>query len=350
MRQMLAAIFYLHCNQKVVHRDIKPENFLFLDKTEASPLKIIDFGLAAPCETDTVLKTKAGTPCCVAPQALNGKYCNKCDVWSSGVIMFILLCGYPPFHGESDAEILQRVKGAKLSFTESDWSGVSNEAKDLIRSLLRHDESQRLTAEEALKHPWFSLWDSQKKVELRRELTATILENFRVFRVQSRLKKAAITFVARQLDDDNVARLKEIFLALDSDNNGSLSIEEIKRGLANIKLEKELNIDVDRLLRELDSDGSGNIDYTEFLAAALDRTHYTHEEACWQAFRLFDLDGDGKLTREELLKVLHSGQNKAVAEQEVDMLIKEVDQDGDGQVNFKEFWEMMKSSTNSCDG
>lgn len=106
-----------------------------------------DFGLAARAGPTTVLATKAGTPYYVAPQVLQGKYTYKCDMWSAGVIMYILLCGYPPFHGDNDAEILAKVKSGKFSFNDQDWKNVSMEAKDLIRKLLTYDPAREYVRE-----------------------------------------------------------------------------------------------------------------------------------------------------------------------------------------------------------
>ncbi|KAF4706507.1 Calcium-dependent protein kinase 2, partial [Perkinsus olseni] len=115
MKQMFAAVYYCH-KHHIVHRDLKPENFLFLDKSPDAPLKVIDFGLATLCDPGQSMKTKAGTPYYVAPQVLQGNYNEKCDSWSCGVIMYILLCGYPPFYADNDTDILKRVRRGKYTF------------------------------------------------------------------------------------------------------------------------------------------------------------------------------------------------------------------------------------------
>eukprot|EP00923_Selenidium_pygospionis_P038206 GHVN01066753.1.p1 GENE.GHVN01066753.1~~GHVN01066753.1.p1 ORF type:complete len:436 (+),score=36.50 GHVN01066753.1:1403-2710(+) len=108
MKQILLAVSYCH-SQGVAHRDLKPENFLFLNETPDSPLKLIDFGLARRFAHSRAMQTKAGTPYYVAPQVLLGNYGPECDVWSAGVIMYILLCGYPPFNAPSDRSIMEKV-------------------------------------------------------------------------------------------------------------------------------------------------------------------------------------------------------------------------------------------------
>ena len=104
---------------------------------------LTDFGLATRFSNNSYMSTRAGTPFYVAPQVLQGKYTYKCDMWSVGVILYILLCGYPPFHGENDAEILARVKVGRYKFNEHDWKGISSEAKDLVRKLMAFDPHRK---------------------------------------------------------------------------------------------------------------------------------------------------------------------------------------------------------------
>lgn len=151
MQQIIRAVYYMHQNN-VTHRDLKPENFLFTSKEpiEKNFLKIIDFGLSCKYTDGQVLQTKAGTPYYVAPQVLHGKYDQAADLWSCGVIMFVLLCGYPPFFGDSDAEVLAKVKTGSYSFNPADWKNVSEDAKNLIRQLLKMNPKERYSAEAAL--------------------------------------------------------------------------------------------------------------------------------------------------------------------------------------------------------
>jgi len=287
------------------------------------------------------MATKAGTPYYVAPQVLQGKYGKECDLWSAGVIMYILLCGYPPFHGDNDAEILQKVKAGKFTFNEADWKSVSEEAKDLIRKLLTFNPKDRITAETALNHPWIQHKAiSTSDVPINKDL----VNNFRSFRAQSKLKKAALTVIAQQLSEDNIHQLKSIFMQLDKNGDGSLTVQEIREGLQKAGM-KEVPPDLEQLMKEVDSDGSGVIDYTEFLAATIDKKQYLQEDVCWAAFRVFDIDGNGKISAEELQHVLGMEEvGKALGDlNEVKKMIQEVDKNGDGEIDFDEFMAMMKS-------
>ncbi len=162
-RQILEAVAYLH-ERNVAHRDLKPENFLYADGRPGAPLKLIDFGLSkrflepgepgGDSEQVTSMKTRVGTPYYIAPEVLKKEYDKACDMWSLGVIVYILLCGYPPFYGESEKQIYEMVRVGKFDFPDEEWGRVSPQAKDLIEKMLIVDPKDRLTAKEALQHPW----------------------------------------------------------------------------------------------------------------------------------------------------------------------------------------------------
>merc|ERR1712072_1047792 len=161
-------------------------------------LKIIDFGLSCKYETGQVLTTKAGTPYYVAPQVLAGKYDQLADLWSCGVIMYVLLCGYPPLFGETDAEVLSKVRLGNFSFNAADWKNVSEDAKNLIRMLLKMNPRDRYTAEQALNHDWIK----QKAPKATgASIGAGLVDNLKGFRSQNKLKKAALHIIANQLDE-----------------------------------------------------------------------------------------------------------------------------------------------------
>jgi calcium-dependent protein kinase len=176
MEQMLSAVKHLH-EHGIVHRDLKPENFLMADKSEGAGVKLIDFGLSKRFSNKDQLekmKTVVGTPYYVAPEVLKGSYDKRCDVWSLGVILFVFLCGYPPFEGDNNKEIFKNVLKQELTFDPADWTTVSKEAKDLVSKMLEKDPEKRISAEECSKHMWFKinhvsdLHESEKMRVLRR--------------------------------------------------------------------------------------------------------------------------------------------------------------------------------------
>jgi len=153
IKSLLEAVAYLHVND-IVHRDIKPENILFVSKHEDT-IKLIDFGLSRRHEKgEAPMNNPVGTAYYMSPELLKGKYDRSCDIWSIGIVAYILLCGYPPFNGDTDKDIFDSIKRGKLDFSHPSWSTKSGTAKDFIKSLLRMKPKKRLTAQEALMHPW----------------------------------------------------------------------------------------------------------------------------------------------------------------------------------------------------
>lgn len=153
MRQIVSAIYYCH-ERGIVHRDLKPENLLIESKKPNAQLKVIDFGVSAKYKKGEKLHEKYGTPYYIAPEVLLRNYDEKCDIWSCGVILYILLCGYPPFNGPSDVEIMKVVKTGKYSFDDPDWKHISKDAKALISKMLQYTPAKRLSAKEVLDDPW----------------------------------------------------------------------------------------------------------------------------------------------------------------------------------------------------
>lgn len=339
VKQMLSAIHYLH-SHNVCHRDLKPENFLLSSKDMNSALKLIDFGLSAIYTKDKPMKTKAGTPYYVAPDVLGGSYNETCDIWSIGVLAYVLLCGYPPFNGQNDSEILLRVKGGRFVFPSSEWREVSSAAKDFITKCLELNPAKRLSAQAALEHEWMrSLPPDNSSMDP--AVQERILQSLKAFRGVSKLKKIALTAIAHQLGDSDIADLKKVFLAVDINGDGTLTVAEIKDALIKAKL--TLPPDFDAFMAEIDSDGSGSIDYMEFIAATIDRRLYNQREVCWRAFSVFDRDGNGKISTVEFAKVLQDDSLKqSLGNDRISEMIKEFDLNGDGEIDFDEFMAMMQ--------
>lgn len=340
VQQMLSAVFYMHKRQ-VCHRDLKPENFLFLTKgpIASNLLKIIDFGLSKCFDHDVPMNTKAGTPYYVAPQVLSGKYDSSCDLWSCGVIMYTMLCGYPPFYGKTDQEVLSKVRKGSYQFEPKYWRHISQDAKKLIGMLLKFEPEQRYTAEQALQDTWIK--DRAPRAE-NISLQDRIVHNLKSFRSKNKLKKAALNIIAGQMSEAEIADLRETFKALDANGDGFLTVTELRDGIDQAQLRHPL-LDLDAVVEGVDADGSGLIDYTEFLAATLDKRVYLQRDVCFSAFAVFDQDGDGRITLEELKQILENGEVEQVMDGcKSEDLLREVDQNGDGSIDFEEFMEMMR--------
>jgi len=341
MRQVLRAVFYMH-NNGVVHRDLKPENFLLDSKGPISKtmVKVVDFGLSCRwVQGDRMMTQKIGTPTYVAPEVLKGSYGNEVDVWSCAVIMYIILCGSAPFRGKNDGDILTNVLRGVVTFKEREWKNVSSSAKDMIKRMLVRDPRERMTAEHALSHTFFHANSPQGHDVT---LPKTMIQNLKAFREVDRFKKAALHVIAQHLNNPEIEKLMEVFIKLDVNEDGQLSQQEIVDGIR--RLGGSLPSDFTEVLTGIDTDGSGVIDYTEFLAASIDQKLYCQEQSCREAFSIFDLDGDGTIALDELSKAVeHITDDAAVKEMSIEDLMAQYDLNKDGVIDFSEFLAMMES-------
>merc|ERR1719408_259647 len=180
---------------------------------------------------------------------------------------------------------------------------------DLISRMLVLRCKKRITAEEALNHPWI---DKMAPHAQDCCLSMDAFNNLKSFRAMNTLKRATLTGIAQQLNEESIRDLKEMFTSLDTDGDGTLTVDEMREGIKRMGVEVPANLQ--SIMEHIDSDGSGVIDYTEFLAATLDRKQYIQEDVCWAAFRVFDLDGNGKITKDELAAVLSGGAVKSLEE------------------------------------
>lgn len=344
---IIKALHYCH-KIGICHRDIKPENFMFADKTDFESLKMIDFGLSKVIpkkkqekENNTGygrqrrkgrknMKTKAGTSYYVAPEVLLGEYNEKCDIWSAGVILYILLCGYPPFGGANDWEILLAVKRGKYSFKGMEWKYVSEHAKDLIKKMLCPVD-KRLSAQDVLNHPWFEKTSNDVKGEIN-------LSKLKDYVKSNRLKKVVLNYIVTQTDESEIKDLIKLFNKLDVNGDGELTKEEFVSGLKNTDGNTKK---LARIFKKIDFDQNGSISYTEFISALISKEIYFKESKLKEAFMLFDKDGDGQITFEELRSILGNECNVTFTNQYWKDLVKVADLNGDGCIDYEEFIQLL---------
>lgn len=342
MKQILSVITYCH-DRNVMHRDLKPENFLLDTTSEDANLKVIDFGTAQFFTHGVPLTTRFGTPYYIAPEVLKCYYTEKCDIWSAGINMYILLCGYPPFGGSNDDQILKKIAHGKFSFPSPEWDFISFEAKDLITKMICFDPNKRITSREALQHPWLN---NASHAPVNNSTAKNIFNNLQNFRCEQKLQKATYSFIASQLATKKEREeMIELFKSLDSDNSGTLSRKELIQGFSSFYCEEidDVEAEVDKIMRQVDTDGSGEIDYSEFVAASMNRNKLLSRERLELAFKTFDIDSSGTITAEELKSML--GKYHAYDDDMWVEIIREVDLNGDGVIDLREFTEMMLKFT-----
>lgn len=337
MKQVLSSINYCH-SQNIVHRDLKPENLLLDSEEPNAIIKVIDFGTSQKFDPNSKMHQTYGTPYYIAPEILAGEYNEKCDIWSCGVIMFILLSGRPPFDGQTDDEILENVSKGVYKITGPVWKNISKEGIELVKRMLKFDAESRITAQEALNHPWFKIQLSSDKGDA--QFATNALSNLREFRAERKLQQAVVSFMVTQLaSKDEMQELQKAFNRLDANGDGKLSQDELLNGFKDIMGEVAAQEEVNRIMKMVDTDHNGCIDYSEFVMATLNKKSLLSEERLEAAFQIFDKDNNGFIDAQEIKTVLGKGKN--LDEDVWEDLIKEVDMNGDGEVSFKEFKKMM---------
>jgi calcium-dependent protein kinase len=318
----------------VMHRDLKPENFLLSDPSEGAALKTTDFGLSVFFKPGEVFTDVVGSPYYVAPEVLRKHYGPEADVWSAGVILYILLSGVPPFWAETEQGIFEQVLRGELDFVSEPWPSISESAKDLIRKMLDPNVRRRLKAHQVLCHPWIR----EEGVAPDRPMDPAVQSRLKQFSAMNKLKKVAIRVIAEFLSEEEIAGLREMFKMIDTDHSGAITFEELKSGLERVG-SNLVESEIRQLMDAADVDQNGTIDYGEFLAATLHLNKIEREENLFAAFSWLDKDQSGYLTVDELQQAC-SQYN--MGDTSIEELIREVDQDNDGRIDYNEFVTMMR--------
>ncbi|XP_061342242.1 calcium-dependent protein kinase 2-like isoform X4 [Gastrolobium bilobum] len=344
-RQIVNVVHICHF-MGVMHRDLKPENFLLSSKDENAILKATDFGLSVFIEEGKVYRDIVGSAYYVAPEVLRRRYGKEIDIWSAGVIFYILLSGVPPFWAgklsliETEKGIFDAIQKGHIDFESHPWPSISNSAKDLVRKMLIQDPKKRITSAQVLEHPWIKEDGNASD----KPIDSAVLSRMKQFRAMNKLKKLALKVIAENLSEEEIQGLKAMFTNIDTDNSGTITYEELRAGLQRLG-SKLTEAEVQQLLEAVsaDVDGDGTIDYIEFITATMHRHRLERDEHLYKAFQYFDKDNSGFITRDELetaMKEYGMGDEDTIKE-----IISEVDTDNDGRINYEEFCAMMRSGT-----
>lgn len=305
MSDILKAIIYCH-KRNIVHRDIKAENILFEGRDISSACKLIDFGISLKFTKDSKLKDKTGTILYVAPEVLRGSYDEKCDVWACGVLLYLILCGYPPFYGSSRKSVMRKILKDKPTFHGPVWKKVSYEAKELIKLMLTKNPDLRPSASETLNHAWFK--SNEMITPFKTLTTKNYLESLAKYNASCKLSQAIMTYIVSNASYKEVTEdIRQAFQSLDRDGDGKITKEELVQAFSEayeFKDKSQVEKEVATIIDDIDTDISGSIDYTEFLVACINKEKMLSQKMVSMAFRQFDLNGDGYITRPEFQAVM----------------------------------------------
>lgn len=339
--QVLSAVNY--CHQKMlVHCDIKPENIVYQDQV-SDVIKLIDFGNCA-FVTNGKLKNKFGTVYYIAPEVLEGSYDQKCDIWSSGVLLYILLSGKPPFGGANDAVILQKVQKGDYTFNRPGWEMISQEAKDLISLMLTYKPEARISAEEALHHPWLKKRLSSASMGTHRVPRDSVTA-LRAFRSKCRLQQTILYFLMMTVaSKEEFDAMTQEFMSLDTDFDGKISVSDICQACQNLgKSEEQAKRIAESVLEQNDQDKKGHIDYIDFAKAYFASIKYLSEEKLKKAFGMIDSKNDGKLTIDEIKAIFKNGAFSEFDDEFWEAFIEESGLGESGkEITFEEFKNWME--------
>jgi len=355
MKQLISAVNFLHLNG-IIHRDLKPENIILenpiKDGEETFIIKLIDFGTSQIYQNKSNTKKRNFKECIgssyyMAPEVLNESYNEKCDCWSLGVILYMLLSGIPPFNGHDDDEIYKSILNSELDFPKKYFNRVSKEAIDLIKNLLNRNVEKRFSMKQALEHEWIkSVGKEAENNEIDSEKLENISECLRKFNCNQKFQQACVSYIVHNMvKKEEIEEYRKIFQNFDTNSDGRLSREELIKGFSQTMSEGEAREEVNRLIDHIDNDKNNYIEFEEFLSAFMDKKKLLKEENLMETFMLFDNDGSGKITIDELKKIMTG--NAIVNNKVWDEILLDIDQNSDGEISYKEFKTIMRKMINN---
>lgn len=349
MYQIFSAVNYCHSNN-ILHRDLKPENILIERiEDEGLKIKIIDFGCAKIFTKNHNEKLVIGSSYYMAPEIYQKNYTEKCDIWSCGVILYILLSAKPPFNGNDDIEIKEKVKKGEFKIEGGIWENISPLAKNLLKNLLEKDQGIRISAEEALNHKWFKFHKIKNKLNyLPREKITKLLENLKLKTPEKTLKRIALAYlVHNNPQHQEVIDASKLFNLFDKNSDGKICKYEFTNGLNEFTDldEKSSRKFTNEIFGLIDEDNNGYIECEEFVRSCMNREKFLTEEVIEFSFYFFDKDRDGEITFDEIYETFSKNFKLDLIdfEENIRNIIGEVDINNDDKINLNEFKMMMNS-------
>ena len=319
--KVLLAIAHCH-NRGVTHRDLKPENILFDSMKKDAEIKILDFGLSRKYDKEQKMHSILGTPYYVAPEVLKGEYDEKCDIWSIGAMTYLMLCGEPPFNGNSNNEIFKKIVKEKIKFKSLLWKNISNNAKDFVKICLSKNSNKRPSAQEALNHIWFS--NVKNEIHNNKNIKKEILLNIKDFNINYEFKQMVLKYlINNKLSYEEKKVFKDAFYALDFNHNGFIIESDLKKAfdLFNINIdEKQIN----HLFNILPENKNLGLGFTEFIMAGIDKKSIFTEENLEDAFNYFDINKTGDIEFDNLNSALLRMGKKYINSNDINSIIDEV--------------------------
>lgn len=367
--KVLNAILYCH-SRDIVHRDIKAENILFESEEPDSEIKLIDFGMSRHFTRGEDMKEQIGTVYTVAPEVLQGTYTEKCDMWSIGVVAFIMLTGKSPFEGPTEQDTVDNLCAARYSWPRD--CKASAEAREFVYHLLKVDPHRRWSASRAMIAPFmqrtFDNYETQSPMKRRPSFGLRMVKTLKRYKRAKGLKKLALMVTAYRLDASMVADLRRAFDQMDTDKSGTISKNQLRTAFRDVhrrarevgrkpfsgdedasgeteggdsdEFDEDLGMtefEFDNLFKAMDVDNKGQISYVEFLGATIEMSGSLTDDRLVEAFNRLDVDGSGHITVENLKDM--TGTDSHI---DVEEFVRQADIDGNGSIDLGEFLQLMR--------
>lgn len=323
--QILSTLSYLH-SKHIIHRDLKPENILLEDSESEISVKIIDFDNVI--QSEEPVKGVVGTLEYMAPEVFDSSYDEKCDIWSLGVLLYVLISGNSPFGADTDDLVRLNIKQAKYEMTSRAWRDVSSAAKDFIGKVLVKNPKKRVSAEEALKHPWVHSANPYKAEAL------TSLLRLKQFTNKNKVKEVLYTYILSHIIPyEELKTLKLAFQQLDYNAHGKISKNEVVHVLESSLEADDAAETAEVIFFNGDSDKNGYLEYSEFLRAAIEQKDLLCDANIEKAFLMIDSEGNGQASYEEFKESIGSD----ISESTVTDMMAMLDPTSTGVITLEQF-------------
>ena len=313
-----------------------------MSKLKNFDLKLIDFGCSRIfTQYKKTFEDTIGTLLYCAPEVLKNNYNEKCDIWSCGIIMYVLLSGEYPFVGHTEKEITQKILNGNFTFSSPKFENVSENAKDLIKKCLIYDRDKRISIKEILNHPFFTEDIEPNNIFQEKLDCKDVLTSLQSYSKHSKFYQAVLAFLSHNFaEKDYLDRLKKIFYTMDLNLDGKKSKEELKYAYcqAGIDIDKE---QLEKIIDSVDFDNNGYIEYEEFIRVTIPTNHLFKEENLKIAFDMFDLDKNGTISLSEVKEVL--GMGKSIDESVMKEIMSEINNQGDDEITYEQFKNIITS-------
>lgn len=337
LKVLLTTVQYLH-NQKMIHRDLKPSNILFSSDDNYQSMKLIDFGLSInKCDKDSY---RVGSPYYMSPELVNGEFCYESDVWSIGVVLFLMATGKQPFQANTKEEVYRIIKRANYDQKALDECHCSDELRDLIKKILVVDPKERLNVSGCLEHVFLS--NERGSTGENFFIDHNILKSLRDFNQNNILQKEILFLMARISSETEIANLRKVFSLFDKDNSGEIEYRVFPQVFEKLGFRIQ-DQEMKQIFDELDFHKDGRVNYSEFLAATLNSIKFEKETKLWSVFQYFDPNNTGFITADSVINTLKERELN-VNESELNDLFKSLKNTGE-RMDFSEFRDIFYSSS-----